>query len=280
MLSTSIPSGQSTHPKLATVEQQIGILQSEIAQNENLKSSRHWRENGETIAGYQNALPTKNALNDSSQSFITSITSDICDTPTSLENAATTCYNELFTSEPTDSESIFTLLETIPSSYEYSINPGEMSTLTSPFSISDLHSVASRKSKHSSPGMDGLPYPILNLLFHHHLIEPLALQVYNDPLQHSLFLSSWHNSCITLLPKIGDLLSLSNYRPIALIGTDAKSFTRLLNSRLMPFLSSRICLSVLLVNEVYSFNLPSYMLNNMDPLLQAFASINKKPMIG
>ncbi|KAI9330551.1 Endonuclease/exonuclease/phosphatase, partial [Pilaira anomala] len=42
MLPSSIPLGLTTHPKLTTVEHQIGILQNEIAQNENLKSSRHW----------------------------------------------------------------------------------------------------------------------------------------------------------------------------------------------------------------------------------------------
>ncbi|KAI9332178.1 hypothetical protein BD770DRAFT_298071, partial [Pilaira anomala] len=151
----------------------------------------------------------------------------ICDTPSSLADVATSFYKDLFTSEPIDPEAIHTLLQTIPS-FANSNNSDDMSSLTSPFSITSLHLVATGQSKHSSPGMDGLPYTFLNLLFHHHLIEPLALKVYNEALQASIFPLSWHDTCMTLLPKKGDLLSLSNYRPIALIGTDAKSFTRLL----------------------------------------------------
>ncbi|KAG1125721.1 hypothetical protein G6F37_013524 [Rhizopus arrhizus] len=42
---------------------------------------------------------------------------------------------------------------------------------------------------------------------------------------------------MTLLPKKGDLTSLKNWRPISLINTDPKVFTRLLNARLMPHLN-------------------------------------------
>ncbi|KAG1311701.1 hypothetical protein G6F62_014380 [Rhizopus arrhizus] len=45
---------------------------------------------------------------------------------------------------------------------------------------------------------------------------------------------------MTLLPKKGDLTSLKNWRPISLINTDAKVFTRLLNARLMPHLNRLI----------------------------------------
>lgn len=47
------------------------------------------------------------------------------------------------------------------------------------------------------------------------------------------FLFRGSETCITLLPKKGDLTSLKNWRPISLINTDAKIFTRLLNSRLI-----------------------------------------------
>lgn len=44
----------------------------------------------------------------------------------------------------------------------------------------------------------------------------------------------------SLLPKKGDLTQLKNYRPISLICTDAKTFTLLLNARLMPHLNRLI----------------------------------------
>jgi len=45
---------------------------------------------------------------------------------------------------------------------------------------------------------------------------------------------------MTLLPKKGNLSSLKNWRPISLINTDAKVFTRLLNARLMPYFTKCI----------------------------------------
>jgi hypothetical protein len=42
------------------------------------------------------------------------------------------------------------------------------------------------------------------------------------------------------LPKKGDLKDLRNWRPISLINTDAKVFTRLLNARFMPHFANSI----------------------------------------
>ncbi|KAG1534445.1 hypothetical protein G6F51_012093 [Rhizopus arrhizus] len=50
---------------------------------------------------------------------------------------------------------------------------------------------------------------------------------------------------MTLLSKKDDLTSLKNWRPISLINTDAKVFTRLLNARLMPHLNRLISLQQL-----------------------------------
>lgn len=88
--------------------------------------------------------------------------------------------------------------------------------------------------------MDGLPYGIMSLFFNHPDISKLAIKVYNDALLKGIFPPSWLSTSTTLLPKKGDLNSLKNWRPIFLINTDTKTFTRLLNHRLMPVFSSRI----------------------------------------
>ena len=55
---------------------------------------------------------------------------------------------------------------------------------------------------------------------------PLAHKVFTDALR--LYLPTFRRStCVSLLPKKGDLSNLKNWRPIALINTDAKVFTRL-----------------------------------------------------
>lgn len=45
---------------------------------------------------------------------------------------------------------------------------------------------------------------------------------------------------MTLLPKKGNLSLLQNWRPISLINTDAKIFTRMINARLMQFMNKCI----------------------------------------
>lgn len=90
-----------------------------------------------------------------------------------------------------------------------------------------------RAPKQSSPGPDGLSYAILALILEHPLYADLVEQVYNEVLAQSVFPTSWQQTCLCLLPKKGDLTLLTNWRPIALINTDAKAFTRLLNSRMI-----------------------------------------------
>ncbi|KAG1457502.1 hypothetical protein G6F56_006593 [Rhizopus delemar] len=113
-------------------------------------------------------------------------------------------------------------------------------SLLEQFTIEDIIDGASRSPRKSSPGIDGLPYEILSLLFKHPGISKLALMVYNNALTDGAFSSSWLSTSTALLPKKGDLTSLKNWRPISLINADAKIFTRLLNLRLMSVFSSRI----------------------------------------
>lgn len=108
------------------------------------------------------------------------------------------------------------------------------------FTIEDLQSASKRAPKQSSPGPDGLPYSTWFLVFKHPRYYDLACKVYNLALQEGIYPSSWQDTCVTLLPKKGDLQSLRNWRPISLINTDAKIFTRLLNVRLVQAADSLI----------------------------------------
>jgi hypothetical protein len=105
------------------------------------------------------------------------------------------------------------------------------SSLTSPFTRIELIEGTARCPRKSSPGTDGLPYEMLTLLLDHHETALLAVKVYNAALSEGIFPASWLTTCMCLLPKKGDLSLLKNWRPISLINTDAKTFTRLINGR-------------------------------------------------
>jgi hypothetical protein len=224
--------------RLPFIEQMISTIQHEIAENLQLRAGRHWRENGEISAGYLKRTAGSRNIKRSITAIIHPSTSSVCTSPESMQEAATTFYSSLFTADPVDSMGITDLRRTIPSSE--SIPNTEHTLLTRPFTINDILAGAKRSPRKSSLGTDGIPYEILSLLLDHTATAQLALTVYNGAFTKAIFPSSWLTTCMCLLPKKGDLRDLRNWRPISLINCDAKVFTRLLNARLKPVLSTRI----------------------------------------
>lgn len=70
--------------------------------------------------------------------------------------------------------------------------------------------------------------------------QSVFLQVLNDALTIGVYPPFWSDTRVSLLPKKGDISDLRNWRPISLINTDAKVYTRLLNARLLPAVSNLI----------------------------------------
>jgi hypothetical protein len=91
-----------------------------------------------------------------------------------------------------------------------------------------------RSTKTSSPEVDGLSYPYINLLFNNVHIQNLIKRVFNEALSDH-FPGSWKDIRVRLLPKKGDFSSLKNYRPISLFSCDTKVFTRLTTQRIGPW---------------------------------------------
>ncbi|KAG0776244.1 hypothetical protein G6F22_012711 [Rhizopus arrhizus] len=163
---------------------------------------------------------------------------EICSTPPQLHDAVCSFYQPLYTPEDIDHANVELLTNSIPTTDRLSDTCHSL--ITRPFHISEIRQGASRSPRRSSPGPDGLPYEILCVALENERSAALATKVYSDALQNALYPSSWQETCMSLLPKKGDLTSLKNWRPISLINTDAKVFTRLLNARLMPYLSKII----------------------------------------
>ncbi|KAG0870908.1 hypothetical protein G6F15_011532 [Rhizopus arrhizus] len=206
-LLTSAESNGKLHIQLAKIEALIGNLQKDFANNQILKTSYLKR-----------SIATR-----ASQRYISSlqhpITGQLCTSSVDLQDAAKTFYQQLYQSDPTSDANVSILLDTIPDS---DIIPSDsIPPLLAPFTIHDLVSASSRSPRKSSPGIDGIPYEILSLVFKHPGVAPLAVKYCPSP-------------------EKGDLTLLKNWRPISLINTDAKIFTRLLNSRLMSVFFHRI----------------------------------------
>lgn len=216
----------------------IGSLQNEIAQNDILRAGKHWRENGEKSAGYLKRSITSRAVKRNIESFLHPVTSEICTSTPDLQSAACAFYSDLYTPTDIDNDSVDILCSSIPESSL--LTASSHPALLKKFDILDIISGANRSPRHSSSGTDGIPYEILSILLNHPETADTAVKVYNDALLRSVFPLSWNKTSMALLPKKGDLANHRNWRPISLITTDAKVFTRLLNARLMPFVSKCI----------------------------------------
>ncbi|KAG0768660.1 hypothetical protein G6F24_001753 [Rhizopus arrhizus] len=229
--------------RLEPIEKQLSLLQQELVDNLALKAGKFWRENSEISAGFLKRCATRRATQTCIDELEHPVTGTRCSSPTDLQDAAILFYQQLYTPEEIHQSSVDSLLEAVPTTCR--IPDSVSGSLVRPFSTVDLIDAAKHCPNHSSPGPDGIPYQILLLVFEHNHASRIATQVYNDALSCSIFPPSWQETCMTLLPKKGNLTSLKNWRPISLINTDAKVFTRLLNARLMPHLSRLISLQQL-----------------------------------
>jgi exonuclease III len=231
--------GQKTlATQILKVEKQITNLQEELVEVAAMKAGLRWREKGEKSAGLMKRLATRREHKRSIETLHHPDTDTLCSSPSDLQSAARRYYEVLYTPTPVDPTHIEYFTNQIPPSDR--LSPSTQENLCVPFQADDLLDGASRAPTKSSPGMDGLPYDILVILFKHPSTLQLALQVYNAALSNGIFPQSWQETCLILLPKKGDLSQLKNWRPISLINTDAKIFTRLINLRLMTHLGTRI----------------------------------------
>jgi hypothetical protein len=151
------------------------------------------------------------------------------------------------------------MISAIPTSAMLSKDDSAM--LTAPFTTADLQDVVAHAPTGKSPGLDGLPFEIYSLLLRHPLATKLLLQVMNDAL-HSAFPDSWLRTRLILLFKKGDASDLANWRPLSLINSDAKIFTKLLANRL------RTCITKL-INPFQTGFLPGRLIADNGWTLQA-----------
>ncbi|KAG0755660.1 hypothetical protein G6F62_008320 [Rhizopus arrhizus] len=218
-------------PQLSVIESQLASIQQYHAETLALRSGIRWREMGEISAGYLKRTIAQRQSRQKISKLIHPTTDEICTSPTELQAAARAFYSDLYSPDPINDGAVQNILSSVPSPLR--LSAGDQDFLTSPIEWDDLMEQVRRCPNKSSPGLDGIPYEILRLLFTHPDCKLIILQVYNDGLTQGIFPLSWSRNCVSLLPKKGDLSDLKNWRPISLINTDAKVFTRILNSRII-----------------------------------------------
>lgn len=221
---------------LPDIESQIAKIQQERAETSRLRAGKKWLEFNEKSAGY---LARTIAGRNSSRNFkkiIHPVTGVNCEDTESKLAAIHTFYSDLYTAKRIDVNCLDEMLGHIHKQLSIS----EAQSILHEITYDDILEGSKRCPRKSSPGLDGLPYEILHLVIAHPRCRSIATAVYNEAIQFARFPQSWQQACIALIPKKGDLTDLANWRPISLINTDCKVFTRMLNSRLVPLASKLI----------------------------------------
>lgn len=189
----------SLTPQLFVIESQLSSIQQYHAETLALRSGLRWREMGEISAGYLK----RTIAHRQSRQLITTLshpfTNTTCSSTTEMQNAAIAFYADLYSPDPIDDHAVNDLLDSLPNSLR--LTAIDSSYVSSPILWDDLTEGVRRCPSKSIPGLDGIPYEILRLLFFHPECKELILQVYNDALSSSVFPKTWSNTCVSLLPK-------------------------------------------------------------------------------
>ncbi|CEP12353.1 hypothetical protein [Parasitella parasitica] len=117
----------------------------------------------------------------------------MCTTPAEMQSTAFDFYGSLYSTDPIDLDYVQQMCNTIPP--QDSIATSTHNNLLRPFTVLDLKEEASRLSIHSSPGIDGIPYAILHVVFQHPQAAKLAITIFNEALTLGIFPASWLKTC-------------------------------------------------------------------------------------
>uniref|UniRef100_A0A803JHE0 Reverse transcriptase domain-containing protein n=1 Tax=Xenopus tropicalis TaxID=8364 RepID=A0A803JHE0_XENTR len=114
-----------------------------------------------------------------------------------------------------------------------------LQTLNCPITTEEIVATIKSMPNAKTPGPDGLPYKYYKTYLH--ILLPYLTKLFNSYLQGTPIPNTTLTSYLTLLPKEGkDITLCTNYRPIALLNSDLKLFSKILANRLAPILPHMI----------------------------------------
>uniref|UniRef100_A0A803P1S7 Reverse transcriptase domain-containing protein n=1 Tax=Cannabis sativa TaxID=3483 RepID=A0A803P1S7_CANSA len=152
-----------------------------------------------------------------------------------MTNVICDYYTSLFTSDGVDPDSLNEILTTVPATITQEMNR----SLTTPFTSNEVYEALQSMSPDKSPGCDGM-----SAMFYQHYwnivgssVTSLVLGVLNDGNN----LTDLNKSIITLIPKVANPTSMTEYRPISLCNVIYKLISKTIVNRfkqVLPFVIS------------------------------------------
>lgn len=119
------------------------------------------------------------------------------------------------------------------------LQPSDLLSLNAQITDEEIELTIKSLPSHKAPGPDGFPYEYYKTFLP--LLLPHLRKLFNAFLQDTPIPSDMQRSFINLIPKLDKDPSIcANYRPIALLNSDLKIFTKLFSTRLNTILPSLI----------------------------------------
>ena len=147
-------------------------------------------------------------------------------------------YMKLYTPDPVDQTAINTLLSNLPESAR--IAEEDHGALLAEIRLEELQSILLKAPRDRTPGMDGFPFELYEFLLTHDRLSALLCRLMNAALLRAEIPASWQQTCMILLYKKGPAAELGYWRPLSLINTDAKLFTKIITLRLQQHLDTLV----------------------------------------
>ena len=211
------------------VEQQIESLTKKDTHQAMLRSATRWHENGERNNAYFYRVIKTRQQQQTIQSLKCPQSNSVLSSQQDIIHAARSFYQQLYTPEEINLTVMDRLLANVPSTVKLSAS--DASLLTETLHMVDLLDLVAHTPSGKSPGLDGLPFELYkHLTARSTAFCTLLLQVIRDAFVGN-FPKSWSATRMVLLYKKGDPELLGNWRPLSLINSDAKLFTKLLANR-------------------------------------------------
>lgn len=236
-LSTASPADkEGVETELVTLESEIQLYIAEEMDAHALRSGTLWREQGEANSGYFFRAIAKRYAKRLVPSLINPATDALTTTNEEKLQVAASFYSNLYTPDPHSAEDTRTLLQALPASA--TLSDLDREKIAGTIEMNQIKAVISHSPLSRAPGRDGIPFELYQAMLHVPWIMELLLEVMNDALQDGAFPKSWNETVMILLYKKGEASRLANWRPLSLINTDAKLFTKVLTLRLRPCMTS------------------------------------------
>jgi len=145
--------------------------------------------------------------------------------PEDMRGIAVEFYSELYAVENTEEQCRNELLQDLPK-----ITQGNRLSLETELNFEELTTAVMGLSSGRAPGLDGLPADFYKTFWN--IIGKDFLEVLQNCLSKGILPTSCQRAVLMLLPKKGDLTLLKNWRPVAMLCSDYKIYSKVLANRL------------------------------------------------